>query len=240
MDGTLYVVATPIGNLSDITIRAKEVLSSVDFILAEDTRVVRNITKYLDIQNNTLIYHQHSGNTTKEKILNLLNSGQTLALVTDAGTPGVSDPGNELIDYLLSNNPNIKIVPIPGPSALTTALSVCGFNVSQFIFVGFLPKRKRQKLFEWLSQAQKPFVFFDSPFRIRKTLEELKDIFPDRRVFIAREITKLHESLYRGTFDEVLSQLPSKIKGEITVIVEGVPGKNRTSISGLGNPRSIR
>ena len=169
-----------------------------------------------------LSYHQHSGETKKLEILNYLLDGKNLALVTDAGTPGISDPGNELIDYLLSYKPDLNIVPIPGASAITTSLSVCGFNVNKFVFLGFLPKKKRNKLFDWLKEGKVSFAFYESPNRVVKSLEMLERVFGSyRRVFIARELTKLYETLYRGKIGNVRDQLSKeKIKGEIVVIVE--------------------
>ena len=234
MSGILYIVATPIGNLEDVTLRAITVLKEVDYIIAEDTRVTKKLLAFLNAKsqmpndkqqmtNAKLIsYHQHSGEARKLEILNYLLDGKNLALVTDAGTPGISDPGNELIDYLLSYNPDLNIVPIPGASAITTSLSVCGFNVNKFVFLGFLPKKKRNKLFDWLRDGKVSFAFYDSPNRIVKSLEMLERVFGSyRRVFIARELTKLYETLYRGKIGNVRDQLSKeKIKGEIVVIVE--------------------
>jgi 16S rRNA (cytidine1402-2'-O)-methyltransferase len=168
-----------------------------------------------------LSYHQHSDETKKLQILNLLLDGKNLALVTDAGTPGVSDPGNELIEYLLSYQPELKIVPIPGPTAITTALSVSGFDVNKFVFLGFLPKKSKDKLFRWLKDGRMTFAFYESPYRIKKALSTLEKVFgSDVRVFIARELTKIHETLYRGRINDVAKRLEGKIKGEIVVIVE--------------------
>lgn len=227
MVGTLYIVATPIGNLEDITLRAIRVLSEVDLILAEDTRITKKLLDFL-ITHHTLptkhllSYHQHSKESKKLEILRYLVEGKNIALVTDAGTPGVSDPGNELIDFLLEKEPEVEIVPIPGASAITTALSVSGFNVNKFVFLGFLPKKKRKKLFGWIKEGKISFAFYESPKRILKTLTVLKDEFgDDKRVFVAREMTKLHETLYRGTIEEVIKRLSDGvIKGEIVVVVE--------------------
>lgn len=225
----LYIVATPIGNLEDISQRALKTLKEVDLILAEDTRKTSILLKHYDIDIPTLSYHQHSGERRRFEILNYLLEGKNLALVTDAGTPGISDPGNELIDFLLSYKPELKIVPIPGASAITAALSVCGFNVNKFIFLGFLPKKKRNKLFDWLKEGPTAssgrtitFAFYESPKRIIKTLETIEVVFgKNRRVFVARELTKIHETLYRGTIREVIKRLSEKaIKGEIVVVVE--------------------
>jgi len=216
-------VATPIGNLEDITLRALRILKEVDLILAEDTRVTKKLLMHYDIETPVLSYHQHSPEAKKLAILGKLLAGNNLALVSDAGTPGISDPGNELIDFLLKEQPGIKIVPIPGAAAITAALSVSGFRADKFVFLGFLPKKKRTKLFEWLKEGKFSFAFYESPKRILKTLDVFTEHFgPRRRVFIARELTKLHETLYRGELNEVIEQLRKDVvKGEIVVVVEG-------------------
>ena len=225
--GTLYIVATPIGNLEDVTLRAIEILKEVDIVLAEDTRVTGKLLAFLkskfQISNFKLIsYYQHSSEEKKLQILNYLLQGKNIALVTDAGTPGISDPGNELIDYLLSYQPGLKIVPIPGASAITTALSVSGFRADKFVFIGFLPKKKKEKLFNWLREGKVSFAFYESPYRILKSLETLEKVFGGHtRIFIARELTKLHETLYRGNIKKVIGQLgKERVKGELTVVVE--------------------
>lgn len=222
MIGILYIVATPIGNLSDISLRALDTLKSVDLILAEDTRVTSKLLNHYQIDKPLLSYHQHSSQNTMYKILNTLLQGKSIALVTDAGTPGISDPGGELIEFLLENEPNIKIVPIPGASSLSVAMSVSGLRLNKFVFLGFLPKKKRKKIWEWIKEGKASFGFFESPFRIVKTLEELeKEFGVNTNVFIARELTKMHETLYRGTIGEILGKMKTeKIKGEIVVIVE--------------------
>jgi len=221
MPGKLYIVATPIGNLKDITLRALDILKESDFILAEDTRVTKKLLTRYDIQIPLLSYHSHSQEQKKNEILRLLIEGKNLALVTDAGTPGISDPGNELINFLLEKEPKIKIEPIPGPSALVTALSVSGFRTDKFVFLGFLPKKRRTKLFAWLKEGGYTFCFYESPKRILKTLETLEEEFGGRRVFVARELTKLHESLYRGSFSKVSEELQKDpVKGEIVVAIE--------------------
>jgi 16S rRNA (cytidine1402-2'-O)-methyltransferase len=221
MTGLLYIVATPIGNLEDLSKRALKTLEDADLILAEDTRVTSKLLSHFEIDKPILSYHQHSDDNTRLKILGYLISGKKLALTTDAGTPGISDPGNELINYILEREPDIKVVPIPGPSALITALSVCGFRADKFVFIGFLPKKKRTKLFKWLKEGKITFAFFESPKRILKTLEVLKEEFPKKRVFVARELTKMYETLYRGSFEKVLEKIKKdKLKGEIVVVVE--------------------
>lgn len=224
--GTLYVVATPIGNLSDISKRALEVLQEVDIILAEDTRVTSALLRTYKISKKMLRYDQHSFRNEEKKleILNLLMQGNNMALVTDAGTPGISDPGNELIDYLLHfTDYELRVIPIPGASSVSTALSVCGFDVSSYLYVGFFPKKKHSQLLSQVKEFKIPLVFFESPYRIVKTLEDIKnELGGDTRVFIGREMTKMHEEYLRGTVEEIHEELSSResIKGEIVVIVE--------------------
>jgi 16S rRNA (cytidine1402-2'-O)-methyltransferase len=230
MHPTLYIVSTPIGNLDDISKRALDILKSVDCILCEDTRVTKKLLTKYQITTNLISYRQHSIRNPRklEKILALLAAGKQLALVTDAGTPGISDPGNELIDYLLSFV-DLEIIPIPGPSAVTAAISVCGFDMSRYTFIGFVPKKKRLKLLNSLKDLAWPFIYFDSPHRLIKNLEFIKKELGDRQVFVGRELTKLHEEHYRGPVTDVLEQLKaSNPKGEVVVVVS-VPGKNRTS-----------
>ena len=218
----LFIVATPIGNLSDISQRALDTLKSVDIIICEDKRVSHKLLDHYNIVKDTLTYNQHSSDAQKYQILKILLDKKTIALLTDAGTPGISDPGNELIDFLLTNEPSIKITPIPGPSSLTTALSICGFDVSKFTFIGFLPKKKKNKLLISLLKSDLPFVFFESPNRITKTLKLLKELeIGERCLFIARELTKLHEQTYRGKIDEVLGLLQKEnLKGEFVIVIE--------------------
>lgn len=248
MSGKLYIVATPIGNLEDITFRAIRILKEVDIVLAEDTRQTRVLLNHYEIPSRPnlspsgsirkrlkertwegrevpmISYFQHSGERRRLEILNHLIEGKNLALVTDAGTPGISDPGNELIEYLLSYIHDLKIIPVPGASAITTALSVSGFNVNKFIFLGFLPKKKRNKLFDWLKSGKITFAFYESPNRILRTLETIEKVFGGyRKIFIARELTKIHETLYRGKIKEVrrlLMDNKGEIKGELVVIIE--------------------
>ena len=230
MAGKLYIVATPIGNLEDLTFRVLRILKEVNLILCEDTRVTSILLRHYDIKKNTLSYHQKSDERKMAEILSYLIRGFDIALVTDAGTPGISDPGNELIEFILRVRPftgsdpssDIRIIPVPGPSAITTALSVSGMNVNKFVFLGFLPKKKRSKLFESLKFLKLPFAFYESPFRILKTLDVLADAFGEEtKIFIARELTKIHETLYRGSIEKVREELgKEKVRGEIVVVVE--------------------
>jgi len=222
----LYIIATPIGNLNDITIRALEMLKGVDLILCEDTRKTRKLLARHDIKTKTLSYHQHSRLKKINYILNLLKEGRNLALVSDAGTPGVSDPGNKLIEKVIESlSGQVRIVPIPGPSAVTAAVSIAGFPMQKFCFLGFPPtKRKRKSFFKKIAESEYPVIFYESPYRILKTLNELnleaKSCNLGPKIVVCRELTKRFETVYRGEIDEVIEQLKmDKIKGEFVVIV---------------------
>lgn len=214
---TLYVVGTPIGNLKDISLRALETLKEVDFVLCEDTRVTKKLLERYDIATRTISYHQHSKLEKVEEILGLLKSGKNIALVSDAGTPGVSDPGNKLVAEIVEQLPEIQIVPIPGASAVTAAASIAGFSMDKFLFLGFPPVKKgRQKFFEQIAQAEYPVVFYESPYRIIKSLQEL----PSKQVVVGRELTKKFETISRGSPSEVIEKLQkSPIKGEFVILV---------------------
>lgn len=218
--GVLYIVATPIGNLEDITLRALEVLKSVNFILCEDTRNSKNLLDRYNIKNNLISYHQHSDQKKVHEIISLLETGKNLALVTDAGTPGISDPGNLLIRDLRVKFPELKIVPIPGPSAIITALSVSGFPTDKFLFLGFPPhKNKRQKFFQETAAAEYTVCFYESSHRIEKCLKEIQENFStERKILIGREITKQFETFYIGTVGG-LSKMSIPAKGEFVVVI---------------------
>ncbi|MBI2626003.1 MAG: 16S rRNA (cytidine(1402)-2'-O)-methyltransferase [Candidatus Nealsonbacteria bacterium] len=231
----LYIVGTPIGNLKDITLRALEVLRGVDFILCEDTRVTQKLLDRYEIKTSTLSYHQHSQLKKAEYVIQLLKDGKNLALVSDAGTPGISDPGNKLIAEITGVAPlqiagvaPLQITPIPGPSALTAAASISGFSMDRFVFMGFPPaKNKRKKFFEEAVNSKYPVIFYESPYRILKTLkelssytEELSSLKSSLKIVVCRELTKKFETIYRGTIEEVLEKLGrEEIKGEFVVII---------------------
>jgi len=221
----LFIVATPIGNLEDISLRALRVLKEVDIILCEDTRVTRKLLLRYDIKTPVLSYHQHSQLKKINYIANLLEEGKDLALVSDSGTPGISDPGNKLIDFLVKKDIDLTIIPIPGCSALATAASISGFPMDRFTFLGFPPhKKKRNKFFEELLKIKHPVIFYESPHRIIKTLNEINDksqeINFNPQVVVCRELTKKFETIYRGTIEEVIKKIKDdKIKGEFTVII---------------------
>lgn len=217
MFGTLYIVATPIGNLGDITLRALETLKSVDFILCEDTRHTQKILNHFEIKTPTISYHQHSDERKLKEIKEILASGKSLALVTDAGTPGISDPGNKLVSVISDHRS--PIIPIPGPSALTAALSVSGFDTSKVLFLGFPPHKGRAKFFKEVAEAQHTVAFYESNHRIKKCLGELMEILDKKRqICVCRELTKQFETIYRGTIEEIL-QMKIVEKGEFVILI---------------------
>jgi 16S rRNA (cytidine1402-2'-O)-methyltransferase len=224
---TLYIIATPIGNLEDVTFRALRILREVDLILCEDTRVTKKLLDRYQIGKPLLSYHQHSKLQKINYILDLLRAGKNLALVSDAGTPGISDPGNLLIKEVVEKlGEKVKIIPVPGSSAVAAAASISGFPMDRFLFLGFPPaKRKRQKFFKEVIESKYPVIFYESPYRIIKTLNELKlatgDKQQETRIVVARELTKKFETVYRGNISEVLQRIEKDvIKGEFVVIVE--------------------
>lgn len=220
---TLYVIATPIGNLGDITLRAIETLKNVDLILCEDTRETKKILNKFEINKPTMSYHAQSKLAKTDKIFELLEEGKDLALVSDAGTPGISDPGYQLLSLVKEKLPLVRVVPIPGASAVITALSACGLPTHEFTFLGFLPHKKgRETLFKEIASSERTMVFYESPHRILKTLESLIKFCPNKKVCIARELTKIYEEFKTGTPAEVLEYLTQnkeKQRGEFTVIV---------------------
>ncbi len=224
----LYIVATPIGNLEDITLRALRVLKEVDTILREDTRVTKKLLNHYDIKTPTMSYHAHSKLSRVEKIFELIRVGKDLALVSDAGTPTISDPGVLLVQQVREEFGNeVDIVAIPGPSALVAALSVGGITSAQLTFYGFLPHKKgRETIFKEITDSKRTSVFYESPHRILKTLDSLGEhLTKDRKVAIARELTKIYEEVVQDSIDEVRAYFadnPDKVRGEFVVIIEAV------------------
>lgn len=218
MSGTLYVVATPIGNLEDLTFRALRVLREVNLIAAEDTRRTAKLLQHYSISTRTTSFHAHNERRKQTVLLQRLRDGQRLALVSDAGTPTISDPGSRLVAAAIENG--IRVEAIPGPSAVLTALVVSGYSTGDFIFVGFPPNRShnRKQWLESLADEARPIVFFEAPHRIRATLEEAGKIWGDREIAVGRELTKIHEQLVKGPISRILSVLKEP-RGEITVVV---------------------
>jgi len=219
----LYIVATPIGNLSDISERALETLKDVDLILCEDTRVTGKLCHKKEIETPLSSYHHHTGEKKEEEIVRRLEKGEKMALVTDSGTPGVADPAGKLIKKINDSGLNIEISPVPGPSALITAVSISGFYMNRFSFLGFPPKkRKRKKFFKEALSFNHPVIFYESPYRILKSLREIEKEEKDLEVVVCRELTKLHEKVYRGKITEVIKRLDEEkhTKGEFTIIIK--------------------
>ncbi|MCC7160795.1 16S rRNA (cytidine(1402)-2'-O)-methyltransferase [Candidatus Nomurabacteria bacterium] len=219
-----YIVATSIGNMGDITFRAIETLKSVDLILCEDTRVTKKLLDKYNINKPTMSYHAQSKLSKTDKIISLLEEGKNIALVSDAGTPGISDPGAMLVSEIKKYfSDSVNVIPVPGATALISALSVSGLPIHEFTFLGFLPHKKgRETLFKEISVAKRTFAFYESPHRILKTLESLVKFCPDKKVCIAREITKIYEEFKTGTPAEILEYFltnKDKQRGEFVVIV---------------------
>lgn len=222
--GTLSVIATPIGNLEDMTLRAIRILGEVDHIFAEDTRVTRGLLTHFNISKPLSSYNAHASEATHEKVIALLGEGKNVALVSDAGTPGISDPGCMLVAQVRAALPQAKIVAVPGASALTAALSISGIPASEFLFLGFLPHKKgRETLFKEIALAERPVVFYESPHRILKTLASLAEHAPTKKVSIFRELTKIYEEVQVGIASELLAHFeknPGTVRGEFVVLVE--------------------
>jgi len=224
MAGKLSVVATPIGNMEDITLRALRVLGEVDLVLCEDTRVAKKLLDRHELSVPTMRYDAHSTRGTQEKILALLEEGKHLALISDAGTPSISDPGSHIVALVYERMPEVVVEAIPGASALTAALSISGIPASDFLFLGFLPHKKgRQTLMGEIAESKRPVVFYESAHRITKALASLREVLPpERMVVVARELTKLFEEVVRGSADDVakyFEEHPDKVRGELVVLV---------------------
>ncbi|MGO9951828.1 MAG: 16S rRNA (cytidine(1402)-2'-O)-methyltransferase [Dissulfurispiraceae bacterium] len=224
--GRLYIVATPVGNLEDITLRALRILREVDIIAAEDTRHSLKLLNNYAIAKPLISYWSEKEKARAEELLDKLRTGLSVALISDAGTPGISDPGSVLIKRAIEEN--IDIIPIPGPSAHIAALSVSGLPTDEFAFLGFLPSKsgQRQKRLNELKHESRTVIFYEAPHRLLQTLADMKVILGDRRVAIAKEISKIHEEILRGTLSEVLEALQTRmIAGEYVIIVEGFQKK---------------
>ena len=235
--GKLYLVATPIGNLEDITFRAINVLKEADIIAAEDTRHTLKLLNHYEISKPLISYHRHNEDVKKEVLINKLLEGQNIALVTDAGTPGISDPGEEIVREAIENN--IEIIPIPGASALINALIPSGLNTKEFAFYGFLPlnKNNRKSVLERIKKEDKTVILYEAPHKLIKTLEDIQTSLGDIDCVLARELTKIHEEFIRGSINSILEKMKEKeaIKGDYIVLldlnnnaIEGDDIKNKT------------
>ena len=228
--GTLYIVATPIGNLEDVTYRAVKILHSVDYIAAEDTRRTKKLLSAYGIPARLISYHDHNKTRQSPKIVADLLDGKSVALVSDAGTPSIADPGYVIVNAAI--RAEIPIVPIPGVSAIVTALCASGLPTDRFAFEGYLPRKsgRRRKLIESLKDEERTLIVYESPYRIMTALGDFYDLCGDRYVVVARELTKIHEEIIRGPVSEILRAWSTKtVKGEITLLIAGAQHSNKIS-----------
>jgi 16S rRNA (cytidine1402-2'-O)-methyltransferase len=238
--GRLYIVSTPIGNLEDITLRALDTLKKVDYIACEDTEHSLKLLNYYEIKKPLISYWSEKEKVRAEEIIQKIKAGHNVALITDAGTPGISDPGAVIISRAIEED--IEIIPVPGPTALIAALSISGLNTEEFTFIGFLPVKqtqRRKKLLE-LSSERRTLVFYEAPHRILQSLDDMLEVFGDRRICVARELTKMFEEVQRGRLSEVLERLEeSKIAGEYVIVIEGALEKDRSIEEALKEVREL-
>ena len=219
MIGKIYLVATPIGNLEDITFRAISILKDVDIIAAEDTRHTLKLLNYYEISKPLISYHRHNEDVKSDVLIEKLLNGQNIAIVTDAGTPGISDPGEEIVKEAIKNN--IEIIPIPGACAFVNAIIASGLNTKQFSFYGFLPmnKKLRKKAFENILKENKTIIIYEAPHKLQKTLQDILDNIGDINCVIAKELTKIHETFFRGKISELINNFESP-KGEYIILLD--------------------
>lgn len=223
---SLFLVATPIGNLEDMTLRAQKTLGAVDIIFAEDTRHTGQLLKHFGIATPMLSYHEHSGEHRQEQAVAMLQEGRQVALVSDAGLPCLNDPGQRLVKGAIAAG--VEVIPLPGANAALTALIASGLSTDSFTYLGFYPRKKDAKLLALLGGLSTTVIFYESPNRIQATIAQLAGEFPERKAVIARELTKLHEEFLRGTLSELQERLAQKpIKGEIVLLLEGAEPKGR-------------
>ena len=221
--GTLYLVATPIGNLEDITLRAIKVLKEVDLIAAEDTRQTLKLLNHFEISKKLISYHRHNEDVKKDLLIDKLFEGKNIAIVTDAGTPAISDPGEEIVKEAINNN--INIVPIPGACALINALIASGLDTKEFSFYAFLPlnKKLRKNKFEEIKKDGKTAIIYEAPHKLMNTLEDILNNLGNRKIVLARELTKIHEEFIRGNVTEIINMFKDKEpKGEYIILIEGI------------------
>lgn len=235
MAGKLYLVATPIGNLEDITLRALRILKEVDIIAAEDTRHTLKLLNHFEISKPLISYYKQNESTRSVEFVEKLKSGKSIAIVSDAGTPGISDPGEQIVKCAIENN--IEIVPIPGACALVNGLIGSGMATREFCFLGFLSavKKERKEKLEEIKYETKTLIFYEAPHKLKKTLQDMVEILGDRNIVLARELTKIHEEFIRGKISEIIEKLED-VKGEFVVIVEGnCETKKESEIKNLNN-----
>ena len=231
MSGILYLVSTPIGNLEDITLRAIRILKEVDIIAAEDTRQTIKLLNHFEINKPLTSFFRHNESKKGEYIISLLETGKNIALVSDAGTPAISDPGEELVGMAIEAG--ITVVPIPGPVAATSGLIVSGLPTGRFTFEGFLPmnKKNRKDRLESLEREQRTMIFYEAPHKLKSTLKDMKEFWGDRKISLAREMTKIHEEVIRTTLDEaILMYEENPPKGEFVVVVSGYDGETEKDV----------
>lgn len=224
MNGKLYLVATPIGNLEDITLRALRVLKEVDLIAAEDTRNTLKLLNHFEISKPLVSYHRHNEEIKVDNLIEKIKSGENIAIVSDAGTPGISDPGEVIVKEAIKNN--IDVIPIPGACAAINALIASGLDTKEFLFIGFLPinkKLRKEKLNEIKSET-KTLIIYEAPHKLINTLQDLKGFVENRKIVLARELTKIHEQFIRGNIDEIIDKSDS-LKGEMIILIEGAEKK---------------
>lgn len=222
--GKLYIVSTPIGNLEDMTLRALRVLSQVDLVAAEDTRHTGLLLQQYEVHNQLTSYHDHNKEKKAPKLISLLKSGRNIAMVSDAGTPGISDPAFYLVRAAVKEG--VEVVPVPGPSALLAALVVSGLPTDRFVFEGYLPQKqsKRLKKLESLKEEERTIVFYESRHRLKQVVEDILNTFGDRQTVLARELTKKFEEVFRGETSEILAHISSRgVRGEVVILVAGKP-----------------
>lgn len=220
MSGNLYLVATPIGNLEDITLRALKILKKVDLIAAEDTRNTLKLLNHFEISKPLISYHRHNEEIKCDNLITKLQNGENIAIVSDAGTPGISDPGEIIVKKAIENN--IKIIPIPGACAAINALICSGLDTREFTFLGFLPlnKKLRKEKLEEIKNKKDTVILYEAPHKLKNTLQDLKNILDNRQVVLARELTKIHEEFIYGTIDEIIEKADN-LKGEMIILIEG-------------------
>ena len=219
MQGKIYLVATPIGNLEDITLRAIRILKEVDIIVAEDTRQTLKLLNHLEISKPMISFHRHSQEEKKNEIIKKVKEGKNIAIVSDAGTPIISDPGEEIVKVALEEN--IEVIPVPGACALIAGLIVSGIDAKEFLFLGFLPlnKKTRKEKLNIIKYAKQTTILYEAPHKLIQTLKDLKDVTKNRQIVLAREITKIHEEYIKGTADELIEK-EKEPKGEFVIIID--------------------